>query len=214
MNEQPRVITIGVAGGTASGKSTISQAILERVGSDMVHILHDSYYKELAAFGPDARPDTINFDHPNSLDTPLLVEQLRQLKAWQSVEMPVYDFVTFGRTGIQHIEPRPVVLIEGILVLAEPELRSLFDIKIFVDTPDDLRLIRRIQRDVNERGRSVDSVIQQYLSTVRPMHMAFVAPSMRHADVIIPQGGHNTVAIEMLADRIRGILAGNFAVPV
>lgn len=204
-----RVVTIGVAGGTASGKSTISRAILDRVGTNMIaHILHDSYYKELSVFGPDTLPEDINFDHPNSLDTPLLVEHLRQLQRWQPIEMPVYDFVTYERTAIQHVEARPVVLVEGILVLAEPELRDLFDIKIFVDTADDLRLIRRIQRDVNERGRTVESVIHQYLTTVRPMHLAFVQPSMRYADVIVPQGGHNAVAIDMIADRIRGIVAG------
>ncbi len=214
MTDTPHVVTIGVAGGTASGKSTISRAILDQVGSDMIaHLLHDSYYKELAAFGPDTRPEDINFDHPNSLDTPLLVEHLRLLQQGQPIEMPVYDFVTYERTAVRHVEPRPVVLVEGILVLAEKELRDLFDIKIFVDTADDLRLIRRIQRDVNERGRSVESVIHQYLSTVRPMHLAFVQPSMRHADVIVPQGGHNAVAIDMIADRIRGIVSGNFAMP-
>lgn len=215
MNATSQVVMIGVAGGTASGKSTISRAILDQVGDDMIaHILHDSYYKELSDFAPDTQPEDINFDHPISLDTPLLIEHLRQLQQWQPIEMPVYDFVTYRRVTNQYVEPRPVVLVEGILVLAEPELRELFDIKIFVDTPDDLRLIRRIQRDVNERGRSMDSVIHQYLATVRPMHLAFVEPSMRYADIIVPQGGHNAVAIDMIADRIRGIVAGNAALSI
>jgi uridine kinase len=208
---QKQVVTIGVAGGTASGKTTISQAILERVGRENItHLLHDSYYKPLAqilAENPHLAVEDINFDHPDSLDTNLLIEHLRQLKAWQSVEVPIYDFVIGDRKAeAQLVEPRSVLLVEGILVLADDSLGELFDIKIFVDTPDDIRFIRRLKRDIEERGRSVESVIEQYLHTVRPMHLAFVEPSKRHADVIIPQGGYNPVATEMIADRVRGIL--------
>ena len=211
MQEKRSVVTIGVAGGTASGKTTISKAILERVGRENItHLLHDSYYKpldQLITENPMLTRDDINFDHPASLDTALLIQHVKQLKAWQAVEVPIYDFVSFDRQAeTQHVEPRPVILVEGILVLAEDALRELFDIKIFVDTPDDIRFIRRLKRDIEERGRSVEMVIDQYLQTVRPMHLAFVEPSKRHADVIVPQGGFNPVAIDMITDRVRGII--------
>lgn len=207
--ETASVVTIGVAGGTASGKSTISNAILAQVGAEnMIHILHDFYYKSRSALTEEGKnPYEVNFDHPASLDTALLIEHLRALKAWQPIEMPQYDFVSETRAEIAiPTEPRPVILVEGILVLAEPELRELFDIKVFVDTDADLRFIRRLKRDMTERGRSLESVIEQYLHTVRPMHEAFVEPSKRYADVIVPTGGYNTVAIDMIADRLRWVL--------
>ncbi len=207
-----KVVSIGVAGGSASGKTTISQAILESVGHENIaYILHDSYYKPLNQLLEETGLplEDINFDHPNSLDTDLLVEHVRQLQAGQAVDIPIYDFVSFDRKDdTQRIEPKPVILVEGILVFAEKALRKLFDIKIFVDAPADVRFIRRLQRDTVERGRSVESVIDQYLYTVRPMHLAFVEPSKRHADVIIPQGGFNPVAIDLIAGQIKSIVSG------
>ncbi|MCI0708895.1 MAG: uridine kinase [Chloroflexi bacterium] len=204
------ILTIGVAGGTASGKSTISRAILDSVGEENIaHLLHDAYYKPLAQLEAenDGPIERINFDHPDSLDTPLMIDHILQLKGGKAVKVPIYDFVSFDRKpDTQHMEPRPVIMVEGILVLAEPDLRELFDIKIFVDAPADIRFIRRLTRDIEERGRTLESVIDQYLTTVRPMHLAFVEPSMRYADIIVPQGGRNPVAVEMIADRVRGIL--------
>jgi uridine kinase len=200
--------TIAVAGGTGSGKTTVSQEILTRVGEQHIAYLpHDAYYKELSQL-PEYQREEINFDHPNSLDNALMIEHIRQLQAWQPVEIPIYDFTTDSRTGeTQHVSPSPIIMVEGILIFTDPELRSLFDIKIFVDTDADIRFIRRLQRDIVERGRSVESVIAQYMKTVRPMHEEFVEPSRRYADVIIPQGGHNYVAIDMVADRIRSMIA-------
>jgi len=203
-----RSIIIGVAGGTGSGKTTVSRRLLERVGTEHIaYIPHDAYYKDLGHL-PHADRHTLNFDHPDSLDTELLVQHLQQLRAGLPAEIPVYDYTQHTRTTqTQHIEPGPIVLVEGILIFAEPELRKLFDVKLFVDTDADLRLIRRLQRDVQERGRSVETVIAQYLATVRPMHLEFVEPSKRYADVIIPEGGFNEVAIDMVAARVRGLLA-------
>jgi uridine kinase len=210
MNAQPRKhapFTIAVAGGTGSGKTTISQAILERIGAENIAYLpHDAYYKDLSHLDDNQRR-AINFDHPNSMDTPLMIQHIRQLQRFEPVEMPVYDFTKDRRTSETiTVAPNPIILVEGILILWEAELRKLFDIKIFVDTDADLRFIRRLQRDIVERGRSVESVISQYLNTVRPMHMEFVEPSKRHADVIIPEGGFNTVAIDMVADRVRAMI--------
>ncbi len=203
----PHPVTIGVAGGTASGKSTVSANLLEQAGShNIAYLSHDSYYRNTGQIPrtPDGRP---NFDHPDSLETSLLVTHIRQLQNWLPVEQPVYDFTTHSRRPeTVSVLPQPVILVEGILLFVEPELRSCFDIRIFVDTPDDIRLIRRLRRDVAERGRTVDSVIEQYLATVRPMHLEFVEPSKRHADVIIPEGGFNRVAIDLLAARIRAML--------
>lgn len=212
MTKRPdKVVIIGIAGGSASGKSTIASAILQSVGAENIaHILHDSYYRDR---GDPHMPilegrDAPNFDHPDALDTNLLVEHLKVLRQWQAVDTPIYDFVQDRRLqDTRHVEPRPVIMVEGILVLADPPLRQLFDIKIFVDTPADIRLIRRLKRDLEERGRTTESVIDQYMNTVRPMHMAFVDPSKLFADVIIPQGGYNTVAIELVADKVRSILA-------
>jgi uridine kinase len=205
--EERRPITIAVAGGTGSGKTTISNALLERVGHhNIAYLPHDAYYKDISHL-PEEQRHNINFDHPDTLDTPLLIEHVKQLQQWQVVERPIYDFTTDQRTTqTEHIEPQPIILVEGILIFAEPELRDCFDIKIFVDTDADLRFIRRLKRDIAERERNAESVIDQYLNTVRPMHMKFVEPSKRYADVIIPEGGFNTVAIDMIADRIRTML--------
>ncbi len=207
MNEQLRPVTIAVAGGTGSGKTTISNAILERVGSHHItYIPHDAYYKDLSHI-PMVERNIINFDHPDALDTALMRQHIIALQAGQPVDIPIYDFTIHQRTErTQHIEPQPIILVEGILVLAEASLRPLFDVKIFVDTDADIRFIRRLRRDIAERGRSADSVINQYLSSVRPMHMEFVEPSKRYADVIIPEGGFNTVAIDMVSDRISALL--------
>ncbi len=202
-----RSIVIAVAGGTGSGKTTVAREILARVGTEHIaYIPHDAYYRDLSHLPYHLRMQ-VNFDHPDSLETELLVEHLRKLKAGEPVEIPVYDFTTHTRTSrTQRIGPAPVILVEGILVFAEPALRELFDVKLYVDTDADLRFIRRLQRDVQERGRTLESVIQQYLTTVRPMHLEFVEPSKRYADVIIPEGGFNEVAIEMVAARVRGLL--------
>ena len=200
-------LVIGVAGGTGSGKTTIANVILKRVGADNIaYVPHDAYYRNFADL-PRAQRDIINWDHPDSLDTNLMIEHVRELKAGHPVDLPVYDFTTHSRsTAIRHLEPQPVILVEGILIFAEPQLRELFDVKIFVDTDADIRFIRRLQRDIAERGRTAESVIQQYLRTVRPMHMEFVEPSKRYADVIIPEGGLNEVAMDMVVARIQSLL--------
>jgi uridine kinase len=200
-------ITIGVAGGTGSGKTTIAAEILKRAGADRIaYIQHDSYYydKDQLPLDPQNRP---NFDHPDSLETDLLIEHLKQLRLGQAVHVPLYDFTTDSRTiHTRRVEPQPVILIEGLLIFAEKKLREMLDVKIFVDTDNDLRFIRRLKRDIAERGRSVESVIDQYLNTVRPMHLEFVEPSKRYADVIIPEGGFNRVALDMVVARIDSLL--------
>ena len=197
-------LIIGIAGGSGSGKTTVATLIVEKAGTNHIALIaHDSYYKDLSALTPEDR-NRVNFDHPDSLETSLIIEQLSLLKQNRPVEAPVYDFKTHTRTSQTiHIEPHPVIVVEGILIFTEVELRSLFDIKIFVDTDSDIRFIRRLQRDIAERGRSSDSVIQQYLNTVRPMHLEFVESSKRYADVIIPEGGFNTVALEMIVARVQ-----------
>ena len=201
-------IIIGVCGGTASGKTTVSNAILERVGADRIaYIQHDSYYRDLSHL-PLAERAKLNFDHPDALETELLIEHLRQLQAGQAVEVPCYDFTTYVRSPhTRRVEPRRVILVEGILLLVDKVLRDMMDIKLYVDTDADLRLNRRLQRDSSERGRTLDSVISQYLETVRPMHLEFVEPSKRYADIIIPAGGFNAAAIDMIVARIEGLLA-------
>ena len=201
-------IIIGVAGGTGSGKTTVALKILERVGFDRVAYLpHDAYYRD-ASHLPPAERARLNFDHPDSLDNDLMAEHMRRLRAVQPVEIPTYDFKTHTRLKeTRSVEPQPIILVEGILIFADRQLRDLMDMKIFVDTDADLRLIRRLQRDILERGRSFESVVNQYLNTVRPMHLEFVEPSKRYADVIIPEGGHNEVAIEMVAARLKSLLA-------
>ncbi len=200
-------LVIGIAGGTGSGKTTVANVIIDRVGSNHIALIpHDAYYKDLAKLEPAQRV-MINFDHPDSLDTSLMIEHLKQLKEYKSVELPVYDFKTHMRTEqTLHVDPQPVILVEGILILVEKGLRELFDVKIFVDTDADIRFIRRLERDIAERGRTSASVITQYLTTVRPMHMEFVEPSKRYADVIIPEGGLNTVAMDMVVARIEALL--------
>jgi uridine kinase len=197
-------ITIGVAGGTGSGKTTVALKILERVGFDRVAYLpHDAYYRDASDL-PQAERAQLNFDHPDSLENDLMIAHLRQLQANQPVDIPVYDFKTHSRTAeTRHIDPQPVILVEGILIFADKRLREMMDVKIFVDCDADLRFIRRLQRDIEERQRAPESVINQYLRTVRPMHLEFVEPSKRYADVIIPEGGFNEVAVDMVAARLR-----------
>src|SRR5258708_26217584 len=195
---------IGICGGTGSGKTTVANRILESVSaSEVVFIQQDSYYRNLKDLPLDYR-QVANFDHPDALDNDLLVNHVRKLKAGEAVELPIYDFKTNMRAlATQQIEPKSIVIVEGILIFAEPRLLEQMDIKVFVDTPDDIRFIRRLQRDIAERGRTLDSVIEQYLATVRPMHMQFVEPSKRFADVIIPEGGHNLVSIDLISGKIR-----------
>ncbi len=204
---RPRPVTIAVAGGSGSGKTTVANAILDRVGSDRIAYLpHDAYYRDLSQF-PTPDRASINFDHPDAFETSLLCEHIIRLQNWEAVEVPIYDFTTARRTShTRHVDAHPIILVEGILILAEPQLRPLFDVKIFVDADADLRFIRRLRRDIAERGRTPESVINQYMATVRPMHLEFVEPSKRYADVIIPEGGYNTVAIDMVSDRIRALL--------
>jgi len=204
-------LVIGIAGGTGSGKTTVAKVIIDRVGANHIALLpHDAYYKNLAQLEP-AQRSIINFDHPESLETSLLIEHIKQLKINNPIELPVYDFVTHTRTTTTiHLEPQPVILVEGILILAEKGLRDLFDVKIFVDTDADIRFIRRLERDIAERGRTSTSVINQYLNTVRPMHLEFVEPSKRYADVIIPEGGLNTVAMDMVVARIEALLRNQY----
>lgn len=196
-------LVIGLAGGTGSGKTTVTNAILERLDTNRVVVIqHDSYYRDLGTYGGLA-PDQVNFDHPDSLETPLLIQHIKDLKAGRAIEQPIYNFTTHRRLdSCRELEPREIIIIDGILIFVDRELRELMDIKIFVDTDADERLIRRIRRDILERGRSVESVMQQYMSTVKPMHLEFVEPSKHWADVIIPRGAQNTVAIDMVVSRI------------
>lgn len=200
-------IVIAVAGGTASGKTTVANEVFDRVGAEHIaYIPHDAYYRDLSHLSPSERA-RVNFDHPDSLETELLIQHVRELRASRAVEIPVYDYTTHTRRqDTRRVEPARVILVEGILVLVEPELRKLFDVKLYVDSDADVRFIRRLRRDIEERGRTVESVCGQYLATVRPMHLEFVEPSKRYADVIIPEGGFNEVAIEMVAARLRGML--------
>ncbi len=199
-----RPLVIGVAGGSGSGKTTVVREMTRGIGDGVVALVHhDSYYKDMGAV-PGGAPRRKNYDHPDALETPLLVEHVRSLKDGRAVHVPVYDFTTSSRTAeTRHVEPRRVVIVDGILILVDRDLRDLLDIKVFVDADADVRLIRRLQRDVQERGRSVESVLDQYTRTVRPMHLEFVEPSKRWADIIVPGGGHNRVAIDMLVARIR-----------
>lgn len=200
-------VIIGIAGGTGSGKTTVAGAIYDRVGKDRIEwISHDSYYRNFDALTHDER-QKINFDHPDSLETELLARQLDVLCKGSSVEIPLYDFATHARkAATQRVEPRRVIIVEGILVLAEPELRKRIDIKLFVDTPPDIRFVRRLVRDIKSRGRTLESVVEQYLTTVRPMHEEFVEPSKRYADLIIPEGGENQVAIDAIISRVERLV--------
>jgi uridine kinase len=205
--KHPAPLVIGIAGGSGSGKTTVAQEILQRVGPARIAFLqHDSYYKDLSGLPPTQRAE-VNFDHPNSLETDLLIQHIAALRDGQAVEVPIYDFSTHSRTDRTFtVQPRGVILVEGILIFTEAALREMFDVKIFVDTDSDLRFIRRLERDLAERGRTTGSVIKQYQSTVRPMHMEFVEPSKRYADVIIPEGGFNTAALDMVVARIEALL--------
>ena len=198
---------IGISGGTGSGKTTVARRILENVSDEYITFLQqDSYYRNLGDLPLELRRQ-INFDHPDALDNELFVNHVRALRAGEAIEMPVYDFATHTRKALSvRLECKPVIIIEGILVFVDAALREQMDVKIFVDTDDDLRFIRRLQRDVTERGRTVESVIKQYLETVRPMHQQFVEPSKRYADVIIPEGGHNEVGIDLISGKIRAKL--------
>jgi uridine kinase len=205
IEEKP--VVFGVAGGTASGKTTVARLILESVGaSQMAYLPHDAYYQDR----PDlslAERAAVNYDHPNSLETKLMIKHIQQLLAGKPVQVPVYDFTNHRRTKeTVSVEPAPIILVDGILIFTKRKLREMMDIKVFVDTDADIRFIRRLQRDMTERGRSFDSVIEQYMETVRPMHVKFVEPSKRFADVIIPNGGMNQVAIAMVVSRLEALL--------
>jgi uridine kinase len=205
---ETRPVVLGVAGGSGSGKTTVVRRILEGLEPTSASLLHhDSYYRDNPDLTLEQRA-AINYDHPDSLETPLMAEHLRLLLAGQAVEVPEYDFTVHRRRAEKRrVEPRPLIIIDGILVLAEPELRDLMDIRVFVDTDSDIRFIRRLGRDTKKRGRTVESVVRQYQQTVRPMHLEFVAPSRRHAHIIVPEGGKNEVAIGMLVARLRHLVA-------
>lgn len=202
-----RPIILGVAGGSGSGKTTVVHAITRDLGDSAVSVIHhDSYYRDTSHLDLAAR-SAINYDHPDALETSLLIEHLTALRAGRSVDVPVYDFATHQRADRrERVEPAGIIVVDGMLILWDAGLRALMDIKVFVDTDADLRLIRRLQRDIQERGRSAESVIEQYTSTVRPMHLEFVEPSKRYADVILPEGGHNAVGIDMLVTKVHAVL--------
>lgn len=205
MSSSPLVI--GVAGGSGSGKTTVVRRLVESVGDDHVTVLdHDRYYRDRLDLRLEDRA-ALNWDHPDSLETDLMVRHVAELRAGRAIEAPTYDFARYQRrVATDHMTPRRAVIVEGILVFTDPALRAQMDVKVFVDTDADTRFIRRLQRDVAERGRTMQSVIEQYLSTVKPMHLDFVEPSKRYADVILPQGGHNAVAIDMLLTLVRSLV--------
>ena len=207
MKNKREPLVIAIAGGSGSGKTTVANSILNRVGPlRIAYLPHDAYYRDLSHL-PEVQRREVNFDHPNSLESDLMLQHIMQLKRWEPVNLPIYDFTIHTRTDrTLRVGPRPVFLVEGILIFAEPELRKVCDVKIFVDTDADLRFIRRLQRVFIEGTRSTENVISQYLSTVRPMHMDFVEPSKRYADVIIPEGGFNAVALDMVIARIEALL--------
>lgn len=199
---------IGVAGGSGSGKTSISRQIREMVGAEHItYLQHDSYYRDHSHLTTEERA-CVNYDHPDSLETSLLLQHLRDLRQGQTIAVPIYDFAVHARCPeTRLLQSAPIILVEGILILVEKELRELMDLRIYVDTDADLRLIRRIQRDVSERGRTIENVIAQYMATVRPMHQEFVEPSRRYANVIIPEGGENRVAIKMIVSQVQEVLA-------
>lgn len=202
-----KCLIVGIAGGSGSGKTTVAKNIMKALPDDSAVLIEfDSYYKDRSDLSFEERR-RLNYDHPDSLETELLREHLKRLKQGLPIEKPVYDFVTHSRKKeTVTVNPAPIIIVEGILLFAIPELREMFDIKIFVDTDSDIRLIRRIQRDIEERGRSLESVIEQYYSTVRPMHLEFVEPSKRWADIIIPEGGYNPIALELIIERLKRFL--------
>ena len=203
-----KVMVIGIAGGTGSGKTTITRKLVQNFGPDVSVINHDNYYKAHHNMPYEERAK-LNYDHPNAFDTDLLVEAVKELKQGRSVTCPVYDYTIHDRSSETiTIKPARVIIVEGILIFENRELCDQMDIKIYVDADADVRILRRIVRDVRDRGRSLDSVINQYLSTVKPMHEQFVEPSKRNADIIVPQGGHNRVALEMVMERVRAHLEG------
>ncbi|HNZ40793.1 MAG TPA: uridine kinase [Clostridia bacterium] len=198
------ILVIGIAGGTGSGKTTLTNRLKERFGKDISVISHDNYYRSQDDISFEERVKT-NYDHPDSFETDLLIEHLKQLKNGHSIECPVYSFSEHTRTkDTRKIDPTKVIIVEGILIFQNPELLNMLDIRIFVDTDPDVRILRRILRDVKERGRSLDSVVTQYLATVKPMHEQFVEPSKRNADIIVLEGGYNLVALDMIIQRIQG----------
>ncbi|KRN88755.1 uridine kinase [Ligilactobacillus ceti] len=209
-NAKRRPIIIGVTGGSGSGKTTVSRAMFEALdGHSLLMVEEDSYYKNQDHLPMEERVKA-NYDHPDAFDTDLLIEQLQDLLEWKTIEKPVYDYVEHTRSQqVVLEEPREVIIVEGILVLNDPRVRDLMDIKIFVDTDDDIRLLRRIQRDMEERGRSLESVITQYTSTVKPMYHQFIEPTKRYADIIVPEGGENQVAIDILVTKVRDIIRNN-----
>lgn len=202
------IIVIGIAGGTGSGKTTITREIVNRLGENVTVITHDSFYKERHDLTYEERTK-LNYDHPNAFDNDMMAEAIAKLKNGEPVEIPIYDYTIHDRTeNTMTLHPTPVILVEGILIYYSEELRNLMDIKLFVDTDADVRILRRIVRDIKERGRSLDSVVSQYLNTVKPMHEAFVEPTKKYADIIIPEGGENLVALEMVVHRIEAHLKG------
>lgn len=203
-------LIIGIAGGTGSGKTTVTQKVVAHLDSSNVAVIeHDSYYHDLTYYH-GRRPEEINYDHPDALETSLLIRQLGDLRNGRRIEQPLYDFSTHQRREeIRVIDPKRIIIVEGILIFVERELRDLMDLKIFVDTEADERLLRRLKRDIMERGRSIDSVIHQYVTTVRPMHNEFVEPSKHWADIIVPGGVENTVAVDIIVAKIGSLRDGN-----
>jgi uridine kinase len=199
---------MGISGGTGSGKTTVAQKIISSVGRDnVVYLQQDSYYRNLGDMPLDLK-HRFNYDHPDAFDTELLINHLEALRAGEAIEQPIYDYPSHSRRSeTYHVEPRPVIIVEGILVFVNSQIRGLMNLKIFVDTDPDIRFIRRLDRDVHERGRTLESVITQYTTTVRPMHLQFVEPSKRYADIIIPDGGFNDVGIDLITGKIKSFLA-------
>ena len=206
-NKHRRPVVIGVTGGSGSGKTTVSNAIYNQLsGQSLLILQQDSYYNDQSEMTMAER-HAVNYDHPLAFDTDLMIKQIKQLLAYQPIEKPVYDYEQYTRSDKTiHQEPRDVIIVEGVLILDDQRLRDLMDIKVFVETDDDIRIIRRIQRDIKERGRTLDSVIGQYLATVKPMYHQFVEPTKRYADLIVPEGGENEVAIDLLTTKVRSIL--------